>query len=728
MLTEPLFLLAALGIFLTLLVLVQLFLAARHDHVVAAAPRFSTLESLDQQIVVKRETLLDLDADLQKRRNALADLSGMAAEVEALTTKRDEVLTEWASLEAKRDEVRAMRAETEQAWQERQSALAELATLQEEHGRVRERLDRAEDLIGQIAVLEDRHSALKAEVVSLDDTARRLREAQEEFDHLQSRSDIVRREIAEMEGRHAAAHGELAELSARLTTERGTLAGVAAELTDARARLATAEESLRALETRHRALESQAVQLADVAEHLTEERRQLSETKAVRRSLDAGLAEAEQTLAEARDAERSMAAVEEMLRRKRAELDGTAGATGDEASVEDRLKELNTRPPVLQQLSLWPTWKPGRDRQPEADALHRVSERFIAVGLEYHPRTQRAFHTAMKVNATTQMTVLAGISGTGKSQLPRQYAAGMGIGFLQVPVQPRWDSPQDLMGFYNYIEGRFRPTDMARALWQMDELNNPDALQDRLLMVLLDEMNLARVEYYFSDFLSRLESRPAPQAVDDRTLRKDAEIELEIPMPRGMDAKRVFPGYNLLFAGTMNEDESTQSLSDKVVDRANVLRFGAPKKIAGTAAQDRLPETEAMPLDQWRRWVRSAESVARESRVPDALDQMSELMRGFGRPFGHRLGRAVLAYVANYPETEGSDRLAEALADQVEMRLLPKLRGVEVDSGEAEEQFGELRSFVERDLRDDLLAQAIDDAVASARQGSGQFVWTGVTR
>lgn len=87
----------------------------------------------------------------------------------------------------------------------------------------------------------------------------------------------------------------------------------------------------------------------------------------------------------------------------------------------------------------------------------------------------------------------------------------MGIGFLQVPVQPRWDSPQDLMGFYNYIEGKFRPTDMARALWALDELNNDDAEQDRMMMILLDEMNLARVEYYFSDFLSRLESRPRPR-------------------------------------------------------------------------------------------------------------------------------------------------------------------------------------------------------------------------
>ena len=91
-------------------------------------------------------------------------------------------------------------------------------------------------------------------------------------------------------------------------------------------------------------------------------------------------------------------------------------------------------------------------------ALENVKNQFLAEGLEYHERVLNAFHTSMKTNETTQMAVLAGISGTGKSQLPRQYAAGIGIGFLQIPVQPRWESPQDLMGFYNYIESEFKPT------------------------------------------------------------------------------------------------------------------------------------------------------------------------------------------------------------------------------------------------------------------------------
>jgi tRNA A37 threonylcarbamoyladenosine biosynthesis protein TsaE len=369
-----------------------------------------------------------------------------------------------------------------------------------------------------------------------------------------------------------------------------------------------------------------------------------------------------------------------------------------------------------------------RAAENEADAVKRVLQRLEQNGLHYDRRIVYAFHTAMKTNDTTQMAVLAGISGTGKSQLPRQYAAGMGIGFLQVPVQPRWDSPQDLMGFYNYIEKRYRPTDMARALYHLDVLNNEKSeFKDQMMMILLDEMNLARVEYYFSDFLSRLESRPPATRVGDKSLRKDAEIELEIPMPKGLDAPRIFPGYNLLFAGTMNEDESTQSLSDKVVDRANVLRFPAPTTIRTTAQGGVVTEPEALSAMRWRSWVKPISSVEGDHLVTDSVERMVGLMKGFKRPFGHRLGRAIMGYVANYSSFDRAQDLRVPLADQVEMRLLPKLRGIEVEDGN-DHAFSELMSFVGDTLQDVYLAKAIEDSIRSAKEGSGQFVWNGVSR
>ncbi|MYG42214.1 MAG: hypothetical protein F4203_03575 [Rhodobacteraceae bacterium] len=281
------------------------------------------------------------------------------------------------------------------------------------------------------------------------------------------------------------------------------------------------------------------------------------------------------------------------------------------------------------------------------------------------------------------------------------------------------------MGFYNYLEKRFRPTDMARALFQMDKENNPETeFSDHLMMVLLDEMNLARVEYYFSDFLSRLENRPSPDRVNIPEERKDAELELEIPVTTGQ-SPRIFPGYNLLFVGTMNEDESTQTLSEKVIDRANVLRFAAPKKIMGDISQEEENiDFHYLRYTDWKQWIRESSNYG-EREFVTKIEKMAEIMKKYERPFGYRLGNAILSYVANYPRHTEDENLNEALADQVEMRLLPKLRGIELDQSNT---LSELIQFVENDLDDPVLSEAINKSEQIAHDSTGQFRWLGVNR
>lgn len=682
MLSGNLVLVFAIGAVLAVLTILQFFLAARHDQVVSTSGPLQALQALEEQLANKSAILADIDEDLRKRREALANVANVQAEVDALVRQRDELLTEWNSLEAKREEVRAVRRDLESIVNDLHSTNSDLATANSELEEVRAKLEKAERLVGQIDDLKSEQEDMLARLAELRAEVRKLEDAEARVATLDARAKELESAVARVEGQLSAQEAILEETRSRLSAERQDLAEVQQDRSDAVAELVDAEAGLRRAD---------------------EEIAALTDRKA---TLEARLAR-----------------LEADITAKSGQSGGTeAGDGADGSAPEDRLKELEAVPPVLADLARWTPWRPAS----ETEALHRVSDRLSALGLEYPSRVVQAFHTAMKVNETTQMAVLAGISGTGKSQLPRQYAAGMGIGFLQVPVQPRWDSPQDLMGFYNYIEQRFRPTDMARALWQLDEQNNPDSeFKDSMMMILLDEMNLARVEYYFSDFLSRLESRPSPDHVHDPTQRKDAEIELEIPMPRGMNAPRIFPGYNLLFAGTMNEDESTQSLSDKVVDRANVLRFAAPKSINKGKRIGTAPVTQALSREQWRKWIKPVGLAEREPRVTDAVDRMVELMRSFKRPIGHRLGRAMMAYVANYPEVEGANRIDNALSDQVEMRLLPKLRGVELDGAESE--FGELQSFVADALGDPALAQAIGDSV-DASEGRGQFVWNGLTR
>lgn len=667
------------------LAFILVFLAIRHDHVVSLQKPQATLDALVESIAQKRTMLDDLDDELGKRREALAHVAEVGAEVDALERRRDELLAEWGQLEARRQEVSALRLEAEQAAAELLNVNGELAALRADLEETRERRARAEALLHGVDALEERKRTLQAEVDELRD---------------------VRDELDAAASRLAAARAEVEQLGAVATARRQ-------EAEDAEAKLqsvnADVERATSLLEDRRRRLDDVTAQLSALEASLAGQADALRDASQKRQGVEERVLELEQRLV---SLEARKAALEEEIRKAQATADGVAGPDGE------ALDPLREPPQVIQNLA---SWKTGPSLT-EAEALYRVKERFKAFGLQYHDRTLRAFHTAMKVNDVTQMTVLAGISGTGKSQLPRHYAAGMGIGFLQVPVQPRWDSPQDLLGFYNFIEKRFRPTDMARALYALDEQNNKDAIKDRMLMVLLDEMNLARVEYYFSDFLSRLESRPAPGDVKNTSLRKDAELELELPNAQ----LRIFPGYNLLFAGTMNEDESTQSLSDKVVDRANVMRFSAPRQIQppSQAAQSQQPEL-ALSRKLWESWARRPERA--DARAEEAVNRMLAVMQSFGKPFGHRLGRAILAYVAAYPEVDGvGDRVKVALADQIEMRLLPKLRGVDVE--EKEQEFYELQRLAE-EFGDSALSEAIADSVSSAAEGaSRQFIWKGVTR
>jgi hypothetical protein len=659
-----------IAVLLSFLAIVQFWLAMQHDHAVSLQGPLEEERAVLVRINERRATLADIEHDLQKRREALAVVADIQAEVDALTRKRNDLLDEWNQMDERRNEVVALRHTIEETQIEKLRQEADLAAVRADHDEIRDRVSHAQRLLLQLEDMQNHHAELTRKIADLAPELHRLEQAQQRIDRLELRAQDLETDAARLEGIVAARQAGVAEAEETLRSGLGAVAAM-------RETQSQLEAELAACHTQKHAIK------ADIA-HLQEARISL----------------------EARNA---------LLAQK------TLGNGDGGGAADDPLRGLKSVPQVV---SLLRGWKECEITQ-ENDALHRVQMHFHATGLSYPDRTLRAFHTAMKVNESTQMAVLAGISGTGKSQLPRQYAAGMGIGFLQVPVQPRWDSPQDLMGFYNYVEARFRPTDMARALWAMDELNNPsEALKDRMLMILLDEMNLARVEYYFSDFLSRLESRPAAADVNIHALRKDAEIELEIPTADGQ-FPRVFPGYNLLFAGTMNEDESTQSLSDKVVDRANVIRFAAPKQIVKGASSGLLPAPEALSRRTWASWCQPCRDPQQRDLALAKIAEMVDLMQSLGRPFGHRLGRAMLSYVDHYPVTaEVGNIVHRALADQVEMRLLPKLRGVEIE--EKSQEIERIRKFVSN-LGDDELSDAIAQSVLAA-ETTGQFVWQGVAR
>ena len=365
-------------------------------------------------------------------------------------------------------------------------------------------------------------------------------------------------------------------------------------------------------------------------------------------------------------------------------------------------------------------WTADDDDIDEDQRLKDAKEYIAGRGLFFPDRVINAFHTSLKCGEISPLVVLAGISGTGKSELPRQYADGMGLHFILSSVQPRWDSPQDLFGFYNYLEKKYKATELTRAFLQFERWNQGNIVDlfddkeiedrsDRMLMILLDEMNLARTEYYFSEFLSKLETRRSIADCSDESERIRAEIMLEMGSLAGGKGIRLFPDRNILFVGTMNEDESTQTLSDKVIDRASVMRFWRPKK---TFHEEVPLETEkpdyALPFEAWNAWIKDPSDLGSVSSEVDGwVSELNNALENLGRPFAFRVDRAIRTYIANYPRTDKENWHRFAMADQIEQRIFPKLRGVETD--QAQDSIHIIGNIV-NELGDEALKRAFDES------------------
>ncbi len=401
-----------------------------------------------------------------------------------------------------------------------------------------------------------------------------------------------------------------------------------------------------------------------------------------------------------------------------------------QASGEDRYRDL-WEPLPFAPLPTRTIPKP-KAKDAETGALEATAAYLESHGLQYPKRVLHAFHAALKTADMSPLVVLAGISGTGKSLLPKRYSEAMGIHMVSLAVQPRWDSPQDLFGFFNHLEGRYKATELARAMVQFERYNRPSwklpadwnhERDDRMLLVLLDEMNLARVEYYFSEFLSKLETRRSILNTEaDARSRDPVEIALDTGSLReGEHNIRLYPGRNLLFTGTMNEDESTQSLSDKVLDRACVLRFGRPAKMASAQAQTQLAaEKNGLAYDTWRLWCEPDLSSADEKKVNAWIGELNDAMEQIGKPFAHRVHQAILAYAGNYPRE--SNRVQLAMADQIEQRIMPKLRGLELEGNQ--EALDAIKKVIKQ-ADDAALMKAFE---AAAEHHSGTFLWRGLDR
>ncbi len=389
-------------------------------------------------------------------------------------------------------------------------------------------------------------------------------------------------------------------------------------------------------------------------------------------------------------------------------------------SREERLDAIRRSLPSLRTLDKIKSFG-ETEMTDELSWLQYIQRQAGLSGIEFSERLLQAYHTSLKIGEWSPLVVLAGVSGTGKSELPRQYALHGGMNFLSVAVKPDWDSPQSLFGYYNSIENKFEPTELLRALYQMQG-EVADSKNNQMLMVLLDEMNLAHVELYFSDLLSKFETKRGTAA---------GEVEYEINLGAGADSEILHISRNVLWTGTMNEDETTKALSDKVIDRSTLITFPRPKKLIGRRASSMNQEAKYyLERALWEQWIKSAVPIEKidtnlmnelQTTVEDINEKMSEL----GRNLGHRVWQSIQNYIVNYPEVIGAIRSQKditksvqcAFTEAVAFKIMPKLRGVET-SGEYADILDEIAGII-----NDKIPELADDFKKARILPTRIFMW-----
>lgn len=366
------------------------------------------------------------------------------------------------------------------------------------------------------------------------------------------------------------------------------------------------------------------------------------------------------------------------------------------------------------------------DKVEELQWLDGINKSCIDYGLRFPRRILHAFHTALKTSEWSPITVLAGVSGTGKSELPRLYSHFGGINFMSLSVQPNWDSQESMLGFFNSIDNKFDAQPVLRLLAQSQKAQTegyPLGLEDVMSLVLMDEMNLAHVELYFAEFLSKLELR--------RGCKGNQVPSLEVKLGAGIQQYDLPLGRNVLWAGTMNQDETTKSLSDKVLDRGIVINFPRPTTLERRRQLKPLDEQASLLSRKlWESWWCKESKFNDDQILPfkGFIEEMNTSLSKVGRALGHRVWQSIEYYMANYPDVLDSQRnnddaglvkaMKVAFEDQLVQKVMPKLRGIETRGKSKSDCLDKIRTqLVNNDH------SIIEDFDLACEFGYGQFIW-----